>query len=99
MNEQTPKQKAEIAAVVRKAADLYEKWAQLLSAEITDSQSVELDAMPPGIEQAIMLGTIGGCIASNIALMKPETQQWAAKALQESARAIDVVSLFGGSSN
>lgn len=79
------------------AADLYERWtSELQDFILTKSNSAHPDAMPPGVREAVMLGTIQAAMISHMALMNPETQAWAKKALEEGLEKIDVNSLLGG---
>ncbi len=86
-----------VKEAAKEAADFYEKWTNDLQDHIlSNSNSAHPDAMPPGIREAIMLGTIQAAMMSHVSLMKPETQRWALEALKAGVANIDVTSLLGG---
>lgn len=86
-----------VSEACKEAADFYEKWTNALQEHIlSKSNSAHMDAMPPGVREAVMLGTIQAAMMSHIALMQPETQKWAMEALKAGMANIDAHSLLGG---
>jgi len=92
-----PVRQAMINEACKEAAEFYEKWTTEMQQHIlSKSNSAHKDAMPPGIREAVMLGSVAACLSAHMAMLSPESRKYAEAAARTGAKAIDAHSLMGG---